>query len=70
LVAEDGDDMQVVVLQEGEEPFAIAQIVGQEGSEITGPAIYGNRLYFSSQRGTGPFSGTGGITYEITGNFG
>jgi len=70
LVAEDGDDMQVVVLQEGEEPFAIAQLFGQDGSEITGPAIYGNRLYFSSQRGTGPFTGTGGITYEVTGDFG
>ena len=70
FVAEDGDDMQVVVLQEGEEPFAIAQIVGHDSSEITGPAIYGNRLYFSSQRGTGPFTGTGGITYEITGRFG
>jgi len=27
-------------------------------------------LYFSSQRGVGPFSGVGGITYEITGFFG
>ena len=37
-------------------------------SEGHGPL--GNRLYFSSQRGTGNFVGTGGITYEITGDFG
>lgn len=68
-VAEDGGDMQVVILTQSGETFPIAQVPGQEGSEITGPAIYGNRLYFSSQRGVGPFSGEGGITYEITGDF-
>ncbi len=69
-VAEDGDDMQLVALTKDGTPIPIAQVVGQEGSEITGPAVIGNRLYFSSQRGTGPFVGTGGITYEITGDFG
>tara|TARA_R110000823_G_scaffold47903_20_gene122033 strand:+ start:4824 stop:6038 length:1215 start_codon:yes stop_codon:yes gene_type:complete len=69
-VAEDGDDMQLVVLTQSGETYPIAQVVGQEDSEITGPAIFGNRLYFSSQRGTGSFSGEGGITYEITGYFG
>ena len=68
-VAEDGGDMQVVILTQSGETFPIAQVPGQEGSEITGPAIYENRLYFSSQRGVGPFSGEGGITYEITGDF-
>ena len=36
-------------------------------TNLTGPAFdpSGTRLYFSSQRGTG----TGGITYEITGPF-
>ncbi len=45
---------------------ALVQVVGQEGSEITGPAFdpSGTRLYFSSQRG-----GDGGLTYEITGPF-
>jgi hypothetical protein len=69
-VAEDGGNMQLVALTQSGEPFPIAQVVGQEDSEITGPAVYGNRLYFSSQRGTGPFSGEDGITYEITGFFG
>lgn len=69
-VAEDGGDMQVVILTQSGETFPLAQVVGQENSEITGPAVYGNRLYFSSQRGTGPFIGEGGITYEITGDFG
>ena len=45
---------------------ALVQVVGQEGSEIIGPAFdpSGTRLYFSSQRG-----GDGGLTYEITGPF-
>jgi hypothetical protein len=40
--------------------------------EAAGPAFNpaGNRLYFSSQRGTsGDSLGTGGITYEATGPF-
>ncbi len=69
-VAEDGGDMQLVALTRDGTPFPIAQVVGQDGSEITGPAVIGNRLYFSSQRGSGPFIGSGGITYEITGDFG
>ncbi|MEM9256644.1 MAG: alkaline phosphatase PhoX [Pseudomonadota bacterium] len=69
-VAEDGDDMQLVALTRTGEPFPIAQVVGQDDSEITGPAVFGNRLYFSSQRGTGSFIGDSGITYEITGDFG
>ncbi|HEU5473575.1 MAG TPA: translocation protein TolB, partial [Actinophytocola sp.] len=42
----------------------------QSSSEITGPAFTpaGNRLYFSSQRGTSG-SSSGGITYEVTGPF-
>jgi secreted PhoX family phosphatase len=46
------------------------QIVGQDNSEITGPAFSpdGTRLYFSSQRGTSG-SVLDGITYEITGPF-
>ena len=69
-VAEDGGSMQLVALTKDGTPYPIAQVFGQDDSEITGPAIMGNRLYFSSQRGTGPFAGTAGITYEITGDFG
>lgn len=70
LVAEDGDDMQIVVLPREGEPVALLQVTRQGGSEITGLAFTPDmsRLYFSSQRG---FSGrvTGGITYEVTGPF-
>ena len=47
----------------------IMQLVGQDDSEITGPAFSpdGSRLYFSSQRGGRLGSG---ITYEMTGPFG
>ena len=69
-VAEDGGDMQIVALTQDGTPIPIAQIFDQEDSEITGPAVFGNRLYFSSQRGIGPFIGSGGITYEVTGDFG
>jgi len=69
-VAEDGGDMQIVALTEDGTPIPIVQIFDQDDSEITGPAVYGNRLYFSSQRGVGSFIGSGGITYEVTGDFG
>jgi secreted PhoX family phosphatase len=69
LVAEDGGDMQIVIVT----PDAIRpllQIVGQNRSEITGPAFSpdGSRLYFSSQRGASGKS-EDGVTYEITGPF-
>ena len=66
LVAEDGGSMQVVAILPSGEPKPLLQIVGQDSSEITGPAFdpSGTRLYFSSQRG-----GSGGITYEVTGPF-
>jgi uncharacterized protein len=71
LVAEDGDDMQIVALLADGTARAIVQITGQEGSEITGPALSpsGDRLYFSSQRTeSGNFFGSG-ITYELMGPF-
>lgn len=66
LVAEDGGSMQVVVILPSGEPRAVLQVVGQDESEITGPAFdpSGTRLYFSSQRGEGA-----GLTYEVTGPF-
>lgn len=67
LVAEDGGDMQLVILGPAGDIYPLVQVVGQDSSEITGPAInhLGNRLYFSSQRGNNL-----GITFEIAGNFG
>lgn len=66
LVAEDGGSMQVVAILPSGEAKPIMQIVGQDSSEVTGPAFdpSGTRLYFSSQRGDGQ-----GITYEIEGPF-
>ncbi len=66
LVAEDGDDMQIVALAEDYRPLPLITLHEQMDSEITGPAFSpdGRRLYFSSQRG---FSGRSedGLTYEL-----
>jgi len=70
LVAEDGDDMQIVLLTDDGGVFPILQVVDHKDSEVTGPAFdpSGTRLYFSSQRGRR--SGPGpGITYEVHGPF-
>jgi hypothetical protein len=73
LVAEDGGDMQIVVIDAQGNVAPILQVTGQDGSEITGPAFSpdGSRLYFSSQRGSALFGGGKGlgITYEIRGPF-
>ena len=69
LVAEDGGDMQIVVLTAGK-VLPLLQVAGHARSEITGPAFSpdGSRLYFSSQRGkTG--NSEDGVTFEITGPF-
>lgn len=69
LIAEDGGDMQIVVLV-ANKVFPLLQLVGHERSEIAGPAFSpdGKRLYFSSQRGSSGYN-DGGITYEVTGPF-
>ena len=69
LVAEDGGDMQIVVVTlEGVLP--LLQVVNHDRSEITGPAFSpnGSRLYFSSQRGNSGKS-KNGVTFEVTGPF-
>lgn len=69
LIAEDGGDMQIVVLIAGK-VLPLLQVVDHDRSEITGPAFSpdGSRLYFSSQRGrTG--NSEDGVTFEITGPF-
>jgi secreted PhoX family phosphatase len=67
-VAEDGGDLQIVVIDNRGSLSAIAQLEGHEKSEVTGLAFSpdGKRLYFSSQRGTAGVSESG-ITYEIQG---
>jgi len=66
VVAEDGDDLELVLLSPGGVVSPLLRVTGQAGSECTGPPFApGNRLYFSSQRG-----GTGtGVTYEVSGPF-
>jgi secreted PhoX family phosphatase len=67
-VAEDGGDMQLIVITPERVVAPVLQVTGQDGSELTGPAFdpSGTRLYISSQRG-GPNSL--GITYEVEGPF-
>ena len=85
FVAEDGANMEVVVIStEGEvAPFVRIVAPGHEGSEVTGPCFNPtrDRLYFSSQRGPSSATlaatvpgatgdGTGiGVTFEVTGPF-
>jgi sugar lactone lactonase YvrE len=66
IVAEDGGDMQLVALDLDYQPVPLVAIMGQPGSEVTGPAFSpdGSRLYFSSQRGVAGRSDDG-ITYEL-----
>jgi len=70
IVAEDGGDMQLVGLTPSGVILPLLQVVGQDESELTGPAFSpdGSRLSFSSQRGILGHPG-GGITYEVTGPF-
>jgi uncharacterized protein len=75
-VAEDGGDMQIVLITAPTDGSAgvvapFLGITGTTGSEITGPAFdpSGRRLYFSSQRGTREGQPGTGITFEVTGPF-
>lgn len=67
LVAEDGGNMELVMLTLEGLALPLLRVEGQPTSEITGPAFdpRGQRLYFSSQRG----SDGRGITYEVRGPF-
>lgn len=74
FVAEDADDLQLVLLANAQgqriaAPFL--QLVGHAGSEVAGPAFSpdGTRLYFSSQRGTDGGNNGPGMTFEVAGPF-
>ncbi len=71
LVAEDGDDMQIVILGPYGDVYPLVQVIDQNHSEITGPAInpLNNRLYFSSQRGPKALFDSNGLTYQVIGSF-
>lgn len=66
LVAEDNGDMQLCVILRDRRVRPLLQLLGQDESELTGPAFSpdGRRLYFSSQRGGRRGHGAG-ITYEL-----
>lgn len=71
LVAEDGGDMQVVVVYPDGAQVPLLQIVGQDQSEIAGIAFSpdGRRMYFTSNRSApSPLGGFGpglGMLYEL-----
>ena len=62
--------MQIVAIDSDGSLVPILQIMGQDESEITGPAFdpSNERLYFSSQRGKSG-SASDGVTYEVKGPF-
>jgi hypothetical protein len=68
LVAEDGDDMELVLITPERELAPILRVLDQPFSELAGPAFdpSGRRLYVSSQRGGAEGFG---VTYEIRGPF-
>ena len=81
-VAEDGGNMELVIISAERQVAPFLRLTDQDNSEITGPAFSpdGTRLYFSSQRGPttttlGSMLGIDsdstniGLTYEITGPF-
>ncbi|WP_406288671.1 alkaline phosphatase PhoX [Embleya sp. NBC_00896] len=69
-VAEDGGNLEICMITPDDKVSVFLRVDNQGSSEITGPAFTpaGNRLYFSSQRGTSG-SSSGGITYCVTGPF-
>jgi secreted PhoX family phosphatase len=64
IVAEDGGNMELVLVHLDGAVSVLAQLTGVAGSELTGLAFdpSGTRLYVSSQRNPG-------VTYELTGPF-
>jgi hypothetical protein len=66
-VAEDGDDMEICVITAQGVVAPFLRVEGHGGSELTGVAFNpaGDRLYFSSQRGTDG----AGVTFEVRGPF-
>ncbi|WP_214103656.1 alkaline phosphatase PhoX [Acrocarpospora catenulata] len=70
FVAEDGGNMEINIITADGIVSPFLRLVGHGKSEITGLAFSpeGDRLYFSSQRGT-TGSNRSGVTYEVTGPF-
>ena len=66
VVAEDPGNLELVLITPDGIVSPLLRVVGQDGSELAGPAFSpsGRHLYFSSQRGFGQ-----GVTYVVTGPF-
>jgi secreted PhoX family phosphatase len=62
--------MEICVITPDDIVAPFLRVTGHSTSEICGPAFSpaGNRLYFSSQRGT-TGSAAAGVTFEVTGPF-
>ena len=67
FVAEDGGNLEIVLITPDRVVAPVMRLVGHDASEITGPAFSpdGSRMYFSSQRGTD----LRGVTFEVQGPF-
>lgn len=67
FVAEDGGNLEIVIITPEGVVAPVTRLIGHDASEICGPAFSpdGSRLYFSSQRGT---DGRG-VVFEVTGPF-
>ncbi|NNE72168.1 MAG: DUF839 domain-containing protein [Acidimicrobiales bacterium] len=61
-IAEDGDDMQIVLVRDDGSTFPVVQYPSDPSNELCGPAFSpdGTRMYFSAQR-------LPGETFEVTG---
>jgi secreted PhoX family phosphatase len=70
LIAEDGGDMEIVLLAPDGRLQPLVQIM-HTGSEVAGPAFSpdGRRLYFSPQRDPSADGGNNGVTFEVSGSF-
>ena len=71
FVAEDGGNMELVLISPDGVVAPFLRVVEQDDSEISGPAFdpSGSRLYFSSMRGETGQRSLDGIVYEVTGPF-
>ena len=70
FIAEDGGNMELVMLRPDNSSQVVVRVPDQPDSEITGPCFNpaGDRLYFSSQRApVGAGAAQVGTTFEITG---
>jgi secreted PhoX family phosphatase len=68
-VAEDGGNLELVLITPDRVVAPFLRLVGHDRSEMTGPAFdpSGSRLYFSSQRGQ--VGQAVGVTFEVQGPF-